>query len=306
MKKMIVCILFAVALMSLCIGQKEVEEEPEPEQEVWSVEEWQEFLSFMYPPLGQDATNMIPAFLNVDNLPAGTRIVYYIESIGTILGEHTIIDTKYSIVISGAETVNGIECTVLDVAVESDMSSMGEVLKFSIEGREWIDRDGTPVKLEQETVMFLGEYEIPISSSMERIGEEELRGHDCWVFSGPQTTTVLGEAVEGTITEYLDKESSSVVRVITEVGDQKEDTGFMEPPAHMEELEWELGKREGVSTEMGVYDCQIIYLKREGRSLGTLWASEKVKVPVKFHFSYKSGAVDMILTMTLMEYMLGT
>ncbi|MBU7018003.1 MAG: hypothetical protein HXS44_10875 [Theionarchaea archaeon] len=299
MKHFTTCIIL-VALVTLCINQQE--DVINPENREWTVQDWKEYLTLMSPPLGQDITSMVPAIQNIDELPVGTHLVYHIESF--VVSTET--DMRYTITISGKDTVKNIPCIVMDITVEAEITGIEKSMEIHATGTEWVDEEGTPVRIEEEMVMYFTEYEIPLEIVMERTGEEVYSGIDSWVFSGVQTMNVMGNDVEGTITEYIDKESSSVVRVITEVGDQYEDTGLIEPTVSTQLLEWELGGREGVTTLMGVYDCQAIYLKKNGDTVGTIWASEKVKVPIKAVFSYEVGGTNLDVVMTLEEYMLGT
>lgn len=301
MKKKIIFTLFIVALASLCIGQEET-----PEQETQKgVEKWKEHLSFVSPPSGQDVASMVPAFFNAEELPIGTRMVYEITSEGVSQGVAVSSKMTVDITISGRESVKGIDCTVLDVTMEMEVESMGQAMPMTIQGKEWVDQNGAPVKVEEEITMSFGEFEIPLSMTLERVGEEVYHGHDCWVLSGTQTSTAMGMTTEGVITEYMDKESFSVVRVITSMGGEEIDTEYIEPPTPLEELEWELGSTETITTAMGVYDCQIIYLKENGETVGTIWAHEDFKTPIKYEFSYKTGETEIKLTMTMIEYTLG-
>jgi hypothetical protein len=299
MKHFTTCIII-VALVTLCISQQE--DVIEPENGEWTTQDWKEHLTLMSPPLGQDITSMVPAIQNIDELPLGTHLVYHIESFGV----STDTDMRYTITISGKDTVKNIPCIIMDITVEAEITGIDQSMEIRATGKEWVDEQGTPVRIEEEMVMSFVEYEIPLTIVMERTGEEVYSGLDSWVFSGVQTMNIMGNNVEGTITEYIDKESSSVVRVITEVGDQYEDTGLIEPTVSIQLLEWELGGREGITTKIGVYDCQVIYLKKNGDTIGTIWASEKVKVPLKVTVSYETGTIDFDVVMTLEEYMLGT
>jgi hypothetical protein len=302
MRKKILFILFIVALASLCIGQEETDEK---EQAPEGVEKWKEQLSFMSPPSGQDATSMIPAFVNAEELPLGTHIVYQIVSEGVSQGVDISSDMTMDFTLSGREPVKGIDCTVIDVVITADMESQGQAITMTIEGKEWIDADGVPVKVEEDITMSMGEFSIPLSLVLERTGEEQYHGHDCWVFSGTQTTSMMGMSTEGTVTEYMDKESYAVVRVITGIGGEEVDTGYMEPPVAMKDLEWVLGDTETITTAMGTYNCQIIYLKELGETVGTIWATEDVSAPIKYEYSYETEDSSMTMTMTLIEYTLG-
>lgn len=300
--KNIALVVLAIVMASMCIGQQP-QEEKEPRG--WTVQQWRDHLTFMSPPLGQDATSMVPAFRNSEALPIGTHIVYQVQSVGTFRGAPTSMDMTMDVTISGKEVINGIDCTVMDIVMDILMGSRDESFTMVISGKEWVDQYGTPVRVEEETTMKFSEYDVPISMTVERTGEELYYGHDCWVFSGTQTTNVMGKMTEGVVLEYVDKKSAQVVRAVITVGEEEADTGYIEPPLSIEELEWKLGERETATTEMGEYDCQIIYLKEDDEVVGTLWVNEDIRAPLKYVFSYRTADMDLVLTMTLIEYTLG-
>ena len=306
MKKLAICALLVVMLTCMCIGQQEQESPEQQESPESQVQKWKDHLSFVSPPLGQDATTLVPAFRNIEELPAGTHIVYNVVSEGTAQGADLATDMTLDLTIAGEDVVNGIDCVVVDLVIEMEMVSMGEQLEMVIQAKEWIDEDGVPVKLEEDATMMFGEFSIPISMTVERTGEEQYQGHDCWVLTGTQTTEIMGMTLEGgNVVEYIDKDTSSVVRVISGIGEEEADTGYMEPVTPVEELDWELGGTESITTPAGTYECQVISLEETGETVGTIWAAEEVIVPVKYTFSYRTSSMNLDLTMTLMEYTLG-
>lgn len=54
---------------------------------------------------------------------------------------------------------------------------------------------------------------------------------------------------------------------------------------------WELGSRERITTELGTFDCQVIYLKDNGRTTGTIWANEKIRTPIKYIVYYEQEGI---------------
>jgi len=296
MKRIIIFAILMVVLTS-CIGQQE--------ESAWSVQDWKEHLSLVTPPLGQDATSMISGFQTPENLPIGTRTVSAVTLEGTFRGVYTTTDMTMDIHIAGTEVINGQDCTVVDVVIEMEMEmeSQDQSMSMDIKGTEWLDKDGAPVKVKEDVIMGIGEFDIPMSIEMERTGEELYHGHECWVFSGTQTMEIMGLAeTEGSIEEYMDKKTFSVVRTLTEIEGEKVDTGYIEPPIQVEDLVWELGNRETITTELGTYDCQVIYLKENGEIVGTIWAHEDVKAPIKYVFSYETADMNLEMTMILVEY----
>lgn len=293
MRKIIACAVLVIVLAS-CIGQKE-----------WTVDEWREHLSFATPPLGLDASTMIPGFRNIEGLPKGTHIVYDVDAVGVLQGTDVTVDMTIGFTVAGTDIVDGINCTALDVDIEMDMNFMGESLIMSIKGKEWIDENGAPVKVEEETVMEFGEFKIPVSIKVNQAGEEIYNEHDCWVMSGTQSLEIMGITAGGEITEYVDKKSYSIVRAITKIGDEEADTGYIEPPISVLDQVWELGNRETVTTDSGTYDCQVIYLKQDGQTMGTIWASEDVRAPIQYVYSYETTDTTLEMTMTLVEYTAG-
>ncbi len=293
MKKIVVCAILVLVLAS-CIGQKE-----------WTVDEWREHLSFATPPLGQDPASMIAGFHNIGELPTGTHVVFDVTAEGVLQGMSVTVDMTMGYTAAGTDTVDGIECTVVDVDIEMHMNVMDEVLIMSVKGKEWVDRNGAPVKIDEEATMELGEFKIPFSIEVSRTGEELYHGHDCWILSGTQGLEIMGISAGGEITEYIDKESYTIVRSITTIGEEEADTGYIEPPIFVLGLTWELGGREAITTELGTFDCQIIYVKQNGELIGTIWATEDIKVPIKYVYSYETTDTDLEMTMTLVEYTAG-
>ncbi|MGC1121152.1 MAG: hypothetical protein WBA22_08660, partial [Candidatus Methanofastidiosia archaeon] len=194
--------------------------------------------------------------------------------------------------------------TVLGVGIDAHFESQNETIDVVIEGTEWLDEEGVPVRIEEEVTMNLGGFEVPMVFAVNRTGEEVYEGRECWVFMGTQTINLPGLG-ESRVLGYIDKESKTVVRAMTSIGGEEVDTGFVEPPVTFEALEWNVGSQESVVTELGKLKCQAIYLTYDGQKVGTLWVNEDILVPVKVTRTYTSEDMDLTVTMTLEEYQPG-
>jgi len=161
MKRIIIFAILMVVLTS-CIGQQE--------ESAWSVQDWKEHLSLVTPPLGQDATSMISGFRTPENLPIGTRTVSAVTLEGTFRGAYITTDMTMDIYIVGTEVINGQDCTVVDVAIEMEMEmeSQDQSMSMDIKGTEWLDKDGAPVKVKEDVIMGIGEFDIPMRNGTHR------------------------------------------------------------------------------------------------------------------------------------------
>lgn len=286
--------LLVVVFLAACIGQPQ------------SVEDLKERLSLVYPPLGQDPTSMMTGIRNIEQLPIGTHITLAVTVEGTVKDVLTRRDTVMDITVSGRDVIDGIHCIVLDFTMDMKIKEQGETVVITSFGTEWLDEDGTPVRVKEEITMTFGEgsFAIPFSIEITRNKKDLYKGHDCWIFSGVQTTTIMNTTTEDNILVYLDEKSSAVVWVLTEIGDEPVDTGYMQPPPSVDELRWELGNKESVTTPMGIFECQSIYLKENGTK-GTMWVHKNFKIPVKYVYTVKTEDMDLEVTMTLVEYING-
>lgn len=273
--------------MAACISQQSVEDAKKS--------------ALIYPPLGQDPTSMITGIRNIEQLPVGTHIVTAVTVEGTVHEVPTRRDTVMDVTVSGRDIIDGIHCIVIDFTMEMKIKEQGETMIITSSGAEWLDEEGIPVKLKEDMTMTFDSFTIPLSIEVMRDRKDVYKGHDCWVFSGVQTTTVMGNTVEDTILMYLDRKSAFVVWVLTEIGDEPVDTGYMEPPTPVDALHWELGDKELITTSMGVYECQPIYLK-EHDIIGTIWAHKDFNIPVKYVYTIKTEEMDITVTMILVAY----
>lgn len=315
MKSIAILAILAVALISSCIGQEEVEERAEEEigeiEEVeqveeaeekgWTVEQWKDYLFFL-DMREQSALGMITGLRNLDALPMGTHMKYNIEFGGELEGTGMPLDIVIGLAVSGKEVIDGIDCTVIDFTQDMEMEAFGMAMTMTAEGTEWVDETGAPVKMEATATGESEEMEMLTEFTGDRIGEESYEGHDCWIYEMTQTSEVMGQSTEMTFVQYVDKSSYAVVRTIYEMMGTEQDSGYLEPAVSVGEFEWELGDRETITTEMGTFDCQVIYLKVNDEVLGTIWANEEYRVPVKYVYSYKTEDTEFTLTMTLLEY----
>jgi hypothetical protein len=280
-------ILLAAVFVTACISQQSVEDVKN--------------LALIYPPLGQDPTSMITGVRNIEQLPVGTHIVTAVTVEGTVHEVPTRRDTVMDVTVSGRDIMDGIHCIVLDFTMDMKIKEQGETMVITSSGTEWIDEDGIPVKLKEDMTMIFDSFTIPLSIEVTRDRKEVYKGHDCWVFSGVQTTTVMGNAVEDSILMYLDRKSAFVVWVLTEIGDEPVDTGYMEPPTPVDALHWELGDKESITTPMGVYECQSIYLRENGTG-GTIWVHKDFNIPVQYVYTIKTEDMDLLVTIVLVAY----
>jgi hypothetical protein len=279
----------------------------------FTVEDWKEYLILLNPTAELSTGGPALGVRNIQDLPTGTHVLYRIEFEGTVEQVSQPLSMMLGCTVSSTESINGINTTVLDVTLDMNMDFLGDSMMLYFEGTEWLDETGAPVKMEGNATGRMDAVEMLISYTTERTGEEVYRGHDCWILSMTQSMEVEGlPPTEMTIVQYMDKESFAVVRMITTVMGEavsvlggKADTGYIEHKGSPENLVWELSGRETITTELGTYDCQIIYLKEDSKIVGTMWVNKEIKAPLKYVFSYKNGEEDLKVMMTLLEYTLG-
>lgn len=310
MKKFVITAIIAVTLITACIGQQEetpVEGE-KVETEGWTAEDWKNHLSLMDPTLSQEASTLLPGFRNPQNLTVGTHLVYDLEMEGTILGMEMSIPAVMDITFSGKETIDGIDCLIIDLLTSMEMTAQNMTMKMEMVGTEWIDdTTGALVKavLDMEADMGGEEAPLPMSLTIERVGEEQYKDHDCWILELRQEMEITGaDTGEIKVLQYMDKESQAVVRQLITFGEQEIDSGYIEPPPPGE-TEWELGAVETITTELGTYECQLIYLKQGGETIGTLWASKEFSTPLKYIFSASQAGSSFTTTTILIAYSAG-
>ena len=288
--KNIRAIVVVLILLSSCIGQ---EKEGEPGEPKWTVKDWKEHLSFGTFRIDQNiSTGVVTGLNNIGEIPPGTHIVYILETKGG-LDTDIPVETTVDITVLGSDVINNTPCTVLDIVIDMTMTMFGESMTTTFEGSQWIDDNGIPVKAELKGVQKLQDFEAPTTIQGTRTGEEVYYGHDCWILTVTQRADMDVSSVEMEVIQYLDKETSALVRVITRIGEKEQDTGYIEPDS-TGEREWVLGDKEVITTEAGTYDCQVIYIKDE-KTVATLWAAKDVAAPIRCVYSYAEGVVIMTL-----------
>jgi hypothetical protein len=304
MKRAIALAVVVTALISSCIDQEESTGE-------WTIEEWKDHLFFASPTMDQSITNMAAGLGNIEELAPGTHIVFDGGGRGTSLGFQGAPIASYGmtveITVLEDEVVNGEACTVAEVKMEMRTNVEGQPVSIVITGKQWTDAAGTPVKVDAEAKMELLEgFETSLKSNLEFVGEEQYKGHDCWVFSGTQSTELMGISLDNEVEQYMDKKSKAVVGTLIDGVEQQMGKEYVDAAIFVSELEWKLGKRETITTELGTYDCQVIYLKKDGKKFGTVWAHEEFRTPLKYVITYEVEDMNLEMTMTLIEYSLGT
>jgi hypothetical protein len=287
LKKIVIVFLI---LSTACINQKEL-----------TVEEWKQQLVLLDPPLGQDPMSMITGIDNVGILPVGAYVKVKVEYQGTVQGVDTAAQMTIDMTVLKREVSHSGLLTVLGVGIDAHFESQNETIDVAIEGTEWLDEEGVPVRIEEEVTMNLGGFEVPMVFAISRTGEEVYEGRECWVFMGTQTINLPGLG-ESRVLGYIDKGSKTVVRAMTSIGGEEVDTGFVEPPVIVGALTWDLGSQESVSTAMGKVQCQVIHLLNGNQEVGTLWVNKDMAVPVRIVRSYESESMDLEVTVTLDTY----
>lgn len=283
MKKIILLVVFAAA----CMSQYSLEDA--------------KMLVLVYPPVGQDPTSMITGIRSIEQLPVGAHIVTAVTVEGTVNEIPTHREININLTVSGRDYIDGIHCIVIDFTMDMKIKEQGDTVVITSSGTEWLDEEGIPVKMKEDMTMTFDSFVIPLSIEVTRDRKEVYKGHDCWVFSGVQTTTVMDTTTEDNILVYLDEKSAFVVWVLTEIGGEPVDTGYIKPPPPVDALQWALGDKESVTTPMGVYECQTIYLK-EHDTIGTIWAHKDFIIPVKYVYTIKTEDIDLTVTMVLVAY----
>ncbi len=291
----IILLLVVVALQCSCIGQ----------EKEWTAEDWKEHLFYM--DLREQSTpGVVSGFHNTGALPVGRHVAYEIEFEGdgkeTEMPQHMVM----SVTVSGEEVKSGVTYKVVDITMDMEMQVSGQAMTMVFEAKEWVDEKGVPLKMVGKATGKIQGMEMPISLTAERTGEEVYEGHDCWVFTMTETVDMPGflPSTEMKVIQYMDKKTYAVVRMITQAMGTETDTGYIKP-ALSEEVVWELGGKETITTKMGTYECQIIYLKENGETVGTIWATKDIETPLKQVYSWEQEGSEYTVVMTLLEYTSG-
>ncbi|KYK35225.1 MAG: hypothetical protein AYK18_13225 [Theionarchaea archaeon DG-70] len=279
-------------------------------QERWlTAQDWKDTLYFVNPPIGPNAApSLITGFSNIEILPQGALLDFKVELEETVEGTVKSFDMTMEIIILGKEIVDGKECTVLYITTRRNIQVLESSFIMTSRQKEWIDGNGIPVKLDVEDTdtefsgngenVVLAGLKVPVKTTGILIGEEHYKGHECWAFS---ITTVAGIGELASKTEtvvHLDKETLLMVHKVTENKGKKEVSSYIEPVIS-EKSTWEMGPRERIDTSTGAYDCQVIYLKKAGELVGTIWVTEDIKTPLKYVYSFETEDSHATVTMTL-------
>lgn len=305
MRKCVIFAVLATALISSCIGQAD-------ETKKWTVVDWRNHLIFINPNFSQSMTSSMGAgLINVGELPVGTYMAFKGEGKTSAEEMEMPSNMTLSMAVLGKEPIKGTACSVIEIVMMVQWEAEDQSSTMTAKGKEWLDEKGTPHRVEGELIIDLLGREMPTTFSLELVGEELYEGHDCWVLQGVSETEIMGVSMgETAVTQYVDKESYAVIRQISNDGETEIDSGYNEAATYVSELKWVLGERETITTDLGTYDCQIIYLQENGKTVGTLWANGDIRAPVKYELAYemKSMGIEMTmeLVMTLVEYTWGT
>ncbi|MBU7038589.1 MAG: hypothetical protein HXS52_11715 [Theionarchaea archaeon] len=291
------CLIFiiAIVLLSSCIGQ----------EKEWTVDDWKDHLMFVD---FSSAQGSVPGFVstsgNVKNLPIGTHMAFDISSDATGLP-----DVPMSMVLGltylGTELVNGKECILLDVSTKVEMEISGESMTVTGRGKEWLGVDGSPMKVEAEGSGNMSGMVIPMTLTGGLTEETVYEGHDCWVFTVTEEVEMMGASTEMEMIIYIDKVSRAQVRMIMKAEEIEQDSGYIEPVYSTGPSTWELGPRETITTPLGTYECQVIYVLEEGKTVGTIWATKDMRAPVKYVYTNETEEFKFEMILVLIEYSSG-
>ncbi|MBU7015805.1 MAG: hypothetical protein HXS43_13345 [Theionarchaea archaeon] len=289
-------VTITMLLLCLCIGQ----------EEEWTVDDWKDHLMFVSPSGTQGGIpGFVPTSSTVMTLPVGTHMVFDVVSEGTVgeleMPTRMVLGLRYL----GTERVNEKECAALQITMNMEIEMYGESMAMASEGKEWIGEDGAPVKMDFRATGNLAGIEIPISLTGGLTEETQYQGHECWVFTVTQKVEMAGPSTEMEMIMYMDKESRALVRIVAKMGEIEQDSGYMEPVFSIGPSTWELGPEETVTTPLGTYKCQVIYVVEEGKTVGTIWATKDVRAPVKYIYTFENGDSNLEVTMVLIEYSSG-
>jgi hypothetical protein len=289
-------VTIAILLLSSCIGQ----------EKEWTVDDWKDHLMFVNPSGTQGG---IPGFAptsgNVTTLPVGTHMVFDVTSEGKVGDLEMPTSMVLGLTYLGTELVNGEECAALQVTMNMEMEMYGESMTMTSEGKEWVRQDGAPMKMDFQAKGSMAGIEIPITLTGVLTDETVYQGHDCWVFTTTQKVEMEGPSTEMEMIMYMDKESRAFVRIIAKMGETEQDSGYIEPVLSIGPSTWELGPEETITTPLGTYKCQVIYVMEEGKRVGTIWATRDMRAPVKYVYTFENEDSKLEMTMVLIEYSSG-
>jgi hypothetical protein len=230
---------------------------------------------------------------------------YFWSLVFVVKGLEMPVDMILGLTYLGIEKVNGKECVVLDVTMNMEMEMFGEPMSITREGKEWIGEDGIPVKMDLDGQGEVAGMEIPMCLLGVLTGETVYEGHDCWVFTMTQKSEMGGVSSEIEMVIYLDKETLAPVHMTLSGEGMEQDTGYIEPILPTESSTWELGPEETITTPLGTYKCQVIYIMEEEKRVGTIWATQDIRAPLKYMYVYETEDSKLEMTIVLVEYSSG-
>jgi hypothetical protein len=289
-------VAIAILLLSSCIGQ----------EKEWTVDDWKDHLMFVNP---SGTEGGIPGFVptsgTVKTLPVGTHMVFSVTSEGGTGTFETPMNMVMGLTYLGTELIDGEECVALQVTMNMEMEVFGGTMTMVGEGKEWVREDGAPMKMDLEATGSMEGIEIPMTVTGVLTDETVYEGHDCWVFTMTEKTEMMGTSAEMEMITYMDKASRSPVRMIMKMGETEQDSGYIEPVMPSGPSTWELGPEETITTPLGTYKCQVIYVMEEGKRVGTIWATRDMRAPVKYVYTFENEDSKLEMTMVLIEYSSG-
>lgn len=232
-------------------------------------------------------------------------MVFDISSKGEARGLELPMNQVLGLTYLGIEPLNGKECAALQVSMNMELEMLGESMILTGEGKQWIDEDGAPVKMEMRGSGNVSGMEIPIAINGVLTEETVYQGHDCWVFNITQEAEMMGISNRTEMTMYLDKESRAPVRMKMKMGDLEQDSGYIQPFFSIGPSTWELGPKETITTPLGTYECQVIHIMEEGKTVGTIWATKDMRTPLKYVYVSGDEESSLETTLVLTEYSSG-
>jgi len=272
---------------------------------------------------GQNAVGLFTGLHNLETLPVGTHTVLEIE-----FNESKDLDPPFETVceltVPGKEVVYGKDCTVANLTMNMEWEVSGISVAKAFWCKEWVETTGAPVRMigneigksqivenlpSDEEWGFSGFYREKwvVSFTVDRVRSELYQGQECWVYEMTKKdlteTYIFPSRDEMKTVFYVDKENYAVVRTTYETHPLGEfDSGYMKPAISIRELEWELAHKEPIMTDMGTFECQVIFLKENGKTLGTIWANKEARIPLKYVYSYQEEDYEVEIRVILTRY----
>jgi hypothetical protein len=295
-KNYYVIVVIAILVLSSCIGQ----------EKEWTVDDWKDHLMFVNPGGTEGGIpGFVPTSGTVTTLPVGTHMVFDVTSEGGVGTIEMPMSYVLGLTYLGTESIDGEECAALQITMNMEMEVFGGSMTMVSEGKEWMREDGAPMKMDFEATGSMEGIELPITITGVLTDETEYQGHDCWVFTMTEKTEMMGASTEIEMITYTDKASRTPIRVIMKMGETEQDSGYIEPVVPTGPSTWELGPEETITTPLGTYECQVIYIMQEGKKVGTIWATQDIRAPLKYVYTLENDDSKLEVTTVLIEYSSG-